>query len=376
VRTILLLGHHEVRLFLRDRSSWIWLFLVPLVFVLAMGMAIRGPGGPADARPTVLVDNRDEGFLGRIFVEELGQQGLDLVRPSQRDDVKRGITVPADFSERLLAKQAVSVDLFVTEGGEIGNDEIARLRLWRALIAMNARLARHAMDHSGAPPTEAAMKALLARPPSVVVKASHAGRKPTPVRFNFSLPGNLVGYLFLNLLIFGGASVAAGRRNGVLARLAVNPVRRSELLFGKIYGLVLLGGTQVAFLVLVGQFALGVDMAENLPGILLTLLIFCWVAASCGVLLGFLVKAEDKVIGLSLAVALPSAAVGGCWFPMDTAPPLLGVCARLVPTSWAMDAMHQFITFGAGLEKAWPAVGVLVLFGLAANLAAARFFRV
>jgi hypothetical protein len=38
--------------------------------------------------------------------------------------------------------------------------------------------------------------------------------------------------------------------------------------------------------------------------------------------------------------------------------------------------LHQMITFGAGLDRALPAIGVLTLFGLAANLAAARLYRV
>jgi|GEM_PF-2890677 len=41
-----------------------------------------------------------------------------------------------------------------------------------------------------------------------------------------------------------------------------------------------------------------------------------------------------------------------------------------------MDALHQLITFGAGLESAIDEIGVLALFGLAANLAAIRWFRV
>jgi ABC-type multidrug transport system permease subunit len=108
----------------------------------------------------------------------------------------------------------------------------------------------------------------------------------------------------------------------------------------------------------------------------LTLLVLAWVSASIGVLIGFLVRSEDKVVGLCLAIALPAAALGGCWWPLDLAPAFARHLAHTVPTGWALDALHQFITYGAGLDRALPAIGVLALFGLAANLAAARFFRV
>jgi hypothetical protein len=40
-----------------------------------------------------------------------------------------------------------------------------------------------------------------------------------------------------------------------------------------------------------------------------------------------------------------------------------------------MAALHQLITFGAGFADAIEEVAVLALYGLAANLAAARWFR-
>ena len=87
------------------------------------------------------------------------------------------------------------------------------------------------------------------------LNAKFAGRKPVPSGFNFSLPGNLVMYLMMNLLIFGGATVAAERRNGVIKRLMVHPVTRLELVMGKIYGLMLLGVVQIVFFLAVGQIS-------------------------------------------------------------------------------------------------------------------------
>ncbi len=376
LRNILVLGHHDARVFLRDRSSYVWLFLVPMAFVYFMSFAARGPGGPADARPALVLDDRDAGFMGRVFASELGEQGLSIRKPEEAGDARRGIIVPADFTERVLARQRVELEFFTLEGSDTGMAQIAGIRLLRTLTALNVHLARFAIEHPGEPPTGEGLRALMAEPQAVALETSHGGRKPRPVGFAFSLPGNLVGYLFLNLLIFGGASVAEQRRNGVLRRVAVSGLTRLELLFGKIYGLILLGGVQVAFFLLVGQFALGLDLAHALPGILLTMLIFAWVAASFGVLIGFLVRSEDKVIGLCLAVALPMAALGGCWWPLEVAPDFARMVAKFVPTGWALAAMHQFITFGADIASAAPALGVLGIFGIAANLAAARFFRV
>jgi ABC-2 type transport system permease protein len=376
MRHVLLIGHHDVRLFLRERSSYIWLFLVPLVFVYFMGLAVRGPSGPSVARPTVLIDNRDSGFLGRVFVKELGEQGLNAVGPQDAGGAERGITVPADFTQRVLEKKQAKVVFFKIEGSDDPAAALVEVRLMRALVAMNGRLVEHAVKSQSAAPTEDALVALLQEPNPVSLQSSFAGRKPRPVGFGLSLPGNLVMYLFLNLLMFGGASVANERRTGVLRRLAVNPVARRDLVFGKLYGLVLLAGVQIVFFMIAGQYLFGVNIRDNLFGIVLILLVFSWVAASLGVLIGSLVKAEEKVVGLGLLVALPMAALGGCWWPMEIVPKFLQYAALVTPTGWALVGLHQLITFGGGLAEAGRAIGVLAVFGIAANLAAIRFFRV
>jgi ABC-type multidrug transport system permease subunit len=375
--SILVIAWNDVRLFLRDRTAYIWLFAMPLAFVWVMGFAARGPGGPDDARPTVLVDNRDAGFMGRVFLRELGQQGLHIVTPGSdgAGDARRGITVPADFTERVLATQQVSLEFFTIEGSDTGNAQIAQLRFLRVIFALNARLARLAIDTKGAPPTEAGLITLIEAPASVELKVSHAGRKPSPVGMSFSLPGNLVGYTFLNVLIFGGAAVADQRRSGVIRRLAVNPLSRVQLLAGKILGLMLLAFVQSAGMLTAGQLLFKVPIGDSLGGILLVMIVLGWVAASLGVLIGSLARAEDKVIGICLAIGLPSAAIGGCWWPLELAPELFKHLAHTVPNGWALDALHQLITFGSGVGAIITPLLALCAFGLAANIAAARWFR-
>jgi ABC-type multidrug transport system permease subunit len=376
MRALLTIGHNDLRQFLRDRSSYLWLFLVPTLFVYVMGFAIRAGPGPSNPRPAVLIDNRDTGFLGRIFLEELGVQGVQVVAPADSARAKRGIRIPADFTARVLAKQKVKVGFFQIAGSDDPSAALVELRLVRALVALNADLVEAAVTSGGAPPTEAALHALVEAPNPVTLDARYAGRKPIPVGYNQSLPGIMVMYLLLNLMVYGGATVAAERRNGVLRRLTTNPVRRSDVIFGRMYGLMLLAAVQVAYFLLVGQFVFKVNLGDHLAGVALVALVFSWVACSLGVLVGSLVRAQDKVVGLCLLVALPVAALGGCWWPLEVTPPFMQLAAHFTPSAWALDALHQLITFGAGIGATLPAVGVLLAFGAAANFAAVKCFRV
>lgn len=370
------IGHTDLRLFLKRKSAYVWLFAMPPAFVYFMGFANRGPGDPSNRKPPVLVENQDTSFLGQIFLDELGAQGMWLLSPTNRETAARGIRIPAAFTSNALQRTQTRLEFFRREESAEADAAIIEVRLVRALIAMNGHLLE-AATRPGASNTftEATLYEVMAAPNPVTLNARFAGRKPVPSGFSFSLPGNLVMYLMMNLLIFGGATVAAERRTGVIKRLAVHPVTRGEIVMGKIYGLMLLGAVQIVFFLAVGKFALGVNLGANLPAVMLTLLVFAWVAGSLGVLAGCLLSSEDRVAGVCVLASLLMAALGGCWWPLELAPPTLKMIALCLPTGWAMQALHQLISFGSGLEAVVLPLAVLLGFGTAANLLAARFFR-
>jgi ABC-type multidrug transport system permease subunit len=376
MKRILDIGHTDLRLFLKHKSAYVWLFVIPLAFVYFMGFGNRGPGDPANRKPPVLVDNQDTRFLGRVFLDELGAQGMWLLSPTNREPAARGIRIPAEFTDNALQQKQTRLEFFKREGSAEADAAIIEVRLVRALIAINGHILEAVTDtNTPGTVTEAKLRAIMAKSNPVSLNARFAGRKPVPSGFNFALPGILVMYLMMNLLIFGGARVASERRNGVIKRLMVHPVTHGELVMGKIYGLMLLGAVQILFFLTMGKFVFGVNLGANLPAVTLTLLVFAWVAASLGVLAGSLVAAEDRVTGICVLASMLMAALGGCWWPLEIGPPALKFVALCLPTGWALEALHQLISFGSGFSAVLRPIAVLVAFGTAANLLAARFFR-
>jgi len=478
MRNILAIGHNELRLFLKSRTSYFWLFVLPFAFVAVMSRVSYGDGKSSNRFPPVLIENADTGYLGNVFVDVLSAQGLWRLDPAKDKKNKpvRRIRIPADFTDRVLAKRATNVELLPVPGREDaqGDALVIEARLLRALVALNSHLLEASTgaagvapaslpaksdsagtplepptaagteaaattaqpatdstlrridiptvvqaslpanpDTAGAPgsahaqpapagteagattvlsvpqlplptstpattwpPSEDALRAVMAKPAQVALDAKFAGRDPIPSGVGFSLPGNLVYFLTMNLLIFGGATIAATRRSGVLKRLLTLPVRRGELIAGQLYGLWLLGAVQIGFLLLVGKLFFHLNIGANLPGVLLVLLVYSWVAAATGLLIGSLLDAPDRVVGVCVLASILMAAAGGCWFPLELAPEALRTAGHCVPTGWALDALHRLISFGGDLGSVVKPLLVLVGFGTAATAAAGRWFRV
>jgi ABC-type multidrug transport system permease subunit len=373
---ILHIGHTDLRLFFKHKSAYVWLFALPLAFVYFMGFANRGPGDPANRRPPVLIENEDTNFLGRVFLDELGAQGLWLLSPTNREAAGRTVRIPADFTDKVLRQEQSKIGFSTRASSVQADDAIIELRLARALIALNGHVLEAATAGGGERPlTEEGLRRVLSVPDPVRLDARFAGRKPVPSGYSFSLPGNLVMYVMLNLLVFGGATMAAERRHGVIRRVMVHPVTRNQVVMGKVYGLFLLGVVQVLFFMAMGRFVFGLNLGANLPAVALVLLVFAWVAASLGVVVGSVSAAEDRVIGISILASILMAALGGCWWPLELASPTLRTIALCLPTGWALAALHQLISFGSGFTAALTPLAALFGFGAAANLLAARFFR-
>jgi ABC-type multidrug transport system permease subunit len=377
MRRILDIGHNDLRLFFKSKTAYVWLFLIPTAFVYFLGFASRSPGDPSNHQAPVLIDNKDTNFLSRALLAEMDAQGMWVVDPTNAARAARELRIPADFTARTLNGKRTKLLFLRHEGAGEADGAMLDLRLIRALIGLNGHLLEAAaMDGTMAELTEQSLNEIREAPDPVHLDSRFAGRKPVPSGFNFSLPGNLVMYLMLNLLIFGGTSMAASRRNGILKRLTMSGASRLEIVLGKIYGNTLLGGAQIVFFLLLGKFVFHVNLGANLPGVILLLLALAWVAGALGVLVGSCLASEDRVIPVCVLASLLMGALGGCWWPLEMAPPIFKTIALCLPTGWALAGLHQLISFGAGIQAALLPIMVLLGFGAAANVLAIRFFRV
>ena len=373
MKRILDIGLNDLRLFFKKKSSFAWLFGIPTAMVYFLGLASHGPDDPRNHRAPIAIENQDTNFLGRAFVTELTAQGVDVVDATNAALTAR---IPADFTACVLRGERTKVAFVKRPSASEADGMLAQFRFARALIALNSDILENASRNNADTLTAAGLSNIIAEPHPVTLNARFAGRNPTPTGFNFSLPGNLVMYLLLNVLVFGGATVAADRRNGVIRRLAVSPASRLEIVFGKVLGNTLLGAAQILFFLALGKFVFGVNLGANLPGVILLLLLLAWAAAGLGALAGSCALSEDKVIPICVLASLVMGALGGCWWPLELAPQTFRTVALCLPTGWAMAGLNQLISFGSGIDAALKPMLVLFGFGVVANVLAIRFFRV
>ena len=375
MRNIFTIAMNDIYIFLKDVTGYIWLFAMPLLFTLFFGFVMRpGSGEPANPRPSVLIDNQDKGYCGALLMREMDAQGMNLVDQDSETKPNRGIRIPADFTQRIENKERVDVTFFKIEDSSPEAAAMVELRLTRALIGLTSGLFSLATDNY-VPLTEESLRERLTREDAVLLNSSFAGRRQIPSGFQQSVPAYMVMFILMNLLVYGGVTLASERTSGVLRRIAVHPITRGQLMVGKILGLFLLGVVQIVFFLTSGRLLFGVDYAGNLGLILVTLLILAWFSAGLGLLIGAVLKRPEQVQGTCLLVSLLMAALGGCWWPMEIVPDFMRRVGHLFPTAWSMDALHQLISFGGGFAQIQFELAILTLYAIASTALSAYFLR-
>ncbi|MBT5926286.1 MAG: ABC transporter permease [Verrucomicrobia bacterium] len=370
---------NDLRLFLKDKAGYVWLFLAPLAFIYFTGLVGSGSNSaPSNPRPSVMIDNQDTGFMGQLLIKEMDAKGLQIIESDPEKKASRRIHIPADFTEKIKSKQKAKLIYTKRESSSVESAIMVEMRLIQATLGINAHLVEWATQEGGGEElilSEDSLTQYINDEDPIALSANFAGKNPVPSGFKQSLPGYLVMFIMMNLLIFGGISIASERKNGVLRRLATLPIRRWQIVVGKIAGRFLLGCVMIAFLLTVSWLLFGVDVAQSPVALLLTLGLFTWLAASLGVLVGSINSNPDKIVGLCVVLSMMMSALGGCWWPLEITPDSMQLVGHLFPTAWAMDALHQLISFGGGLQEIRLELGVLAGFALVTNLLAARFLK-
>lgn len=377
---------HDLRMTLADRGAVMWMFLLPVVFATFFGLVTGGGSNPADAQAALTVVDNDGGVVARRLIEDLAGRGVAVEELSQAEreaseNVVRTLVIPAGFSDGVLAGSEQTLRL----EKEPGSSEEAGLAAQARVFASITRLIGRTVEAAqGLEATETvssqAFVEVTAPDDLVVVESRFAGHATThPDGFAQSIPGMAVMFVLLVALTYGAATISAERASGRLRRLITAPVTRVEIVAGKIGGRFVIAAVQITALVLMGVAAnrlFGVEIGDRPFQMWLVLLLFGLVAAPLGVAVGGWFRDPDRAANIGVMATMAMAAFGGCWWPIEVVSKPLKTVSLMLPSGWAMRALHGLISFGFGIGDLFPELLALLTFGAAFSFLAARSLRI
>ncbi|MDD5719051.1 MAG: ABC transporter permease [Candidatus Krumholzibacteria bacterium] len=391
---------HDLRQHLSERSNIFFLFLMPLGFVFFFALVNAG-GRDAQVLVGLPVVDRDGDFLASAFAAQLRGENFDATvytAAAAETTVLRTrfVTIPDSFTLRVLHGRRTQIDLTARARSDEFYDLAAGVRLHQAQVRFLSNLWRWSSAEGGprigpeldTATVDSAMQGrfpdLVAEPSRVAVEAGFAGRgRPVPRGTQQSVPGVLVMFVVMTVLIGGCEALTRERQQGTLRRLATTPLSMRQVLLGKTLGLILLGVAQAAILVVITDLMsrlglLGLDFlwAPYLLGAGAVIVAYCACIAALGLLISGFLRTPQQAESLVWLFGMVLSALGGAWWPLEIMPAGMRLVGQFFPTTWAMQGLHNVITYGQGLAGAIAPVVVLLAMGVVFWAVGSRTLRV
>jgi ABC-2 type transport system permease protein len=361
----------EIQHILRDRTTFILVMLTPTALMLLMAYALT-----VDLKhiPIAVFDQERSQTSYRFVQQITAGEDLDLTAYvdslAQIDqmlvhgDVKAAIVIAPTFSQELLTLRGLALQIIIDgtepESGSFAVDHVGR----RAEQFVEAALANRiqALGVSG--------EAL--QPIDLRVDAWFNPGLRSRVDLVPGLISLVLGFPALSV----GLTLAHEREHRTLEQLMATPIRRSELLIGKMIPYLLVGMASAVFIPILAMLWFDVPFNGNFILFLALSSLFLFAILSMGIIIGVFMRTQAAALALSfLLIFFPGFFLTGIFFPLVSMPEMVRLESLALPgTHYAIITRAAFLT-SAGLGVLWPYAVMLLGLGVAFTGLAALFFR-
>jgi ABC-2 type transport system permease protein len=390
----------DLKILLEERGIVVYLFVIPIVFILAFssaGLISSDPKEEAIEVPVVNLDGGSEASLA--LLDALDQGGgiecklYDEARARSLLDkrkINRVLTIPANYAADLEAGKRVTLQLVNGPDASATKSEAVH----RVVEGVTAQLSletqlifsfRQMADMQAASPeqvfTSQAMveqaQSQIARSrtdpllgieegwPEHLLEEGEQDINPLSV----TVPGFAVLFIFLTAHTTA-QSIYAEKKVGSFRRLLAAPISKASILAGKMAPNFLTGLAQliVLFAAAILLFPLlGFDrlsLGNDPLALLLLCLLVLLCSTSLGVLIAAIARTEGQISGLSqvLLWVFGFAAVLMAQMPST---PMIETVSKAIPHCWANAAFQNLFVRGQGLADIVPNILALSGFTLA-----------
>ena len=334
--------------FYRDPGALFWVFGMPLLLAIALGLAFRNK--PPDAVKVVVTTTAAAPAAATAAPADVAS----TLRAAGGFDVKL-----ADVDEARLMLRRGQVDVLVDEHtGSITyrfDDTRPEGRYARLAVERAVESARGRRD------VDAAVDERVTEPGSRYI--------------DFLLPG-LIGMNLLGSSMWGvGYSIVDARKRKLLKRFAATPMRRSDYLLSLMLSRLLFLVAEVTALIVIGRFAFGVAVQGSNVAVAVLALLGGMSFTGLSLLIAARAQSTEVASGLMNLAMLPMYLLSGSFFSASRFPDWMQPLVQALPLTALNDALRAVINEGAPLMSQTFEIAILVAWGVVPFALALRFFR-
>jgi len=352
----------EARHVTRDRGTFFLVTVSPVFLLLVMAYTFM-----VDIQNVaVAVMDRDGTHLSRRYIAGLGGTGDVLVRYVADDyddlerwlmtsDAKAAIVIPPGFEASLKASREASIQVLV-EGTEPVTANTAMQHVGGYTQQFALEVVRESTERAGIPVDEAALMPIDLR--------LRTWYNPTLKAVIGFLPA-LIAMVMAMPAVTTTMALTREKEHGTLEQLIATPIRRSELLVGKLIPYVLSGLLGILLCVLVAVYWFGSPFKGSFVLYLVLSVDFLLASLAIALVMSVFVKSQQAAqLGAFLIFFFPGFFLSGIFYPLVSMQPIMKMEAYMVPTTHFVFISRGIFLKGQGLDMLWPFALALLAMGV------------
>ena len=333
----------RAREFLREPDAIFWVYVFPLVLVVALGIAFR---------------NRPVESL-HVAVQD-GGAAAAVVNALHTDERFKAVVASEDEARMLLRTGKVDVLVVASAGTPPRYDYAYDPTRPESVLARNA--------------TDDFLQRRAGRR-DVVETADSPVTEPGGRYIDFLIPG-LIGMGLMGGGLWGvGFAIVDMRLRKLLKRYLATPMKRSHFLAAIILSRLLFTLPEVALLVLFSHLFFGVTCMGSYATVALLIVLGSLQFSGLGLLVATRAQTIETVMGLMNAVMMPMWIGSGIFFSIERFPAAVQPWLNILPLTPVIHAMRRVMLEGAGLLAIAPDLVIIVAWAVGSFVLALRFFR-
>jgi ABC-2 type transport system permease protein len=343
----------------RDPTSLIQVILLPVVLLLLYGYALtfdikNVPLAVYDREGTQLSRDFVNNFDGSPYFRARYVNGYpEIERLLNSQQVRLAIVVPYLFSRTLASGGTATVQVII-DGTDANTANVVLGYVQGVMATYNGQVEAERLSAHG-----------LSRMPPPLVSEPRIWFNEDLESRNFIVPGLIVVIMTLVGALLTSLSVVREAERGSMEGLLATPLKKPELIMGKLGPYFLIGMFDLGIAMAMGQFLFHVPLRGS-PVLLVALsALFLIVMLGQGLLIS--VSASNQLMANQMAMLttfLPAFLLSGFVFAIRQMPWWLRAFSYLVPARYFVTISKGIYLKGIGLAVLWP--DVLVLAGFAA----------
>lgn len=374
LRQILAIVTTDLKRMLRRRDTIVWLLIMPLPYTYFFGAAFHSSPEQKIA-VTVVAPQADAG--SNRLIEALKKHDYEVqtlpawTGKTSLPDHGYRVDLPPALGKTILDGATTEIGVWSKSGGM----DATRLKviLQQAVLGLRAELfARLANGEIIAPATLATPLSIV---PIAVEAADWGVKREVPSGFKQAIPGNMVMFVLMSVLVTGAIRLLMDRESGRLERMLATPTSSATVVLAQFLSLGLLGMVEALYFLLLGRIVFGQSLGPHPMAVVGVLLLMVAAACGIGVILGATLRTAKQAAAVGIFATLILAALGGCWWPVEILPAGMKALALALPTGQTMHALVRLMVWGDSPAALLGYAVYMTVLGVASAWIAARLLR-